>query len=79
MRIKMRSTMAGPDGVLLAGHIGEVEDAKGAALIAAGYAEAVESTEVIKEKPKQEPQETATAEPSENAMAPPPRRRRGRA
>jgi len=78
MRIRMRTTMAGPDGVVLVGKEVELPKKKAEGLIEAGYAEQVVEAPAPKkeEAKKPEAKETATAEPAENAMAPPARRRR---
>jgi hypothetical protein len=39
MLIKMRTTMAGPDGVVLAGQTADVPEKKAVALVGAGFAE----------------------------------------
>ena len=82
MRVKMRTTMAGPHGVILAGKQGEVPDEQGKALVAAGYAERVEAPPPEEKKAEKESEtpalETATAEPGETAMMDPPARRRRR-
>lgn len=68
MRVQMRQTMAGPQGVTLAGQQVDVPDPLGRQLIAGGYAVAVGPA----------PAETATAEPAQEATVDPraPGRRR---
>ena len=58
--------MAGPRGVVQAGAVVDVEAAEGEALVAGGYADALE---------RAVPVETASREPDEVAVT---RRRRGR-
>lgn len=45
MKIRMRTTAAGPDGVLTAGQVYSLEGAQAEALVEGGYAEAVEPVE----------------------------------
>ena len=74
MRVRVKNTMAGPGGVIMAGKEGEVDDALGKALIKNGYAVRVD--ELSEKKKEPEPIETATNEPGENAMMPQARRRK---
>jgi hypothetical protein len=60
MRVKMRTTAAGPDGVLQAGQTVNLPAEKTKAFIDGGYAEEVVLSQV----------ELATAEPKEKATAP---------
>ena len=74
MLVKVKQTMAGPGGVILAGQVGEVSEVLGEALIKAKQADRVSEPEK-----KPEPViETATAEPVEKAMKPPARRRKAK-
>jgi hypothetical protein len=80
VRVKMRTTAAGPWGNISAGHIGTVPDVVGRAMVSVGSA-----TEV-KDYPYEEPTviippetHTATAEATESTVMDPPRRRRKRA
>lgn len=81
MKVRMRTTMAGP-GVptVIAGQTADLPPKIARDLIEKGYAEQVAEAQEKKEEKAQKPQkeapETATAEPAENAMAQPPRRRR---
>lgn len=63
MRIKMKSTMAGPDGNASPGQVIDVPDTEARALLAGGYAEAVDP-----------PQESQTVAAQETATTPPPER-----
>ena len=58
MKIRMKTIMAGPDGVVLAGQIVDLPAAKAIELLNGGYAHAVDPPAT----------ETATIEPQENAM-----------
>ncbi len=73
MTVRVRETAAGPWGVILAGKVGTVPDAVGAAMVKARQAE-----EVIAQERVIESAETATAEPAQErtAMTPPTRRRK---
>jgi len=74
MWVRVRPTTAGPWGVILAGKEGEVPEKVGLAMVATGTA-----VKVTREKAEPAPAvETATAEPPENAMMPPARRRKRR-
>lgn len=57
MKVRMRTTMAGPDGVVQAGRIAEVSRRKGEGLIKAGYAEE------LKVEPKAKPKKETTSAP----------------
>lgn len=46
MKVRMRTTAAGPDGVLTAGVIYSLDDEVATPLVAGGYAEALEAAEV---------------------------------
>lgn len=69
MRLRMKSTAAGPGGVLAAGEEVVVSDELGAVLVEMGYAEAL----------KDVPETTATAPPETTAKPAPKRRTRSRA
>lgn len=74
MRVKLRSRMAGPSGVIMPNEERELPDDVAESLIAGGYAVLVAEPAPT---PEPEPQESATVEPEETAMlAEPPRRRR---
>lgn len=76
MRVKMRTSYAGPAGSCAAGGIVDVPEAEAAGLVAGGYAEVVP---VPAPAPiVEEVAETATAPAVETATAPP-MRGRGRA
>lgn len=64
----MKSTAAGPDGVLPAGQEVEVPDELGTALMKMGYADPVKSA----------PEVAATAPPETTAKKPAPAKRRSR-
>lgn len=49
MKIRMKATAAGPDGVMLPEHIYEVDTATGKALVEGGYAESLDQP-VVKKK-----------------------------
>lgn len=74
MRVRMLTTAAGPWGAIIGGHEGDVPDEVGRAMVAAHAAVEVEQKGETVEKVT--PIETATAEPPENAMMPPARRRK---
>jgi hypothetical protein len=78
VRVRVRTTAAGPWGVLLAGTTGIVPDATGRAMVLAGSAEEA-GIEEVASAPVQGPVATATAEPTEAAVVDAPRRRRKRA
>lgn len=59
MKIKMRTTMAGPAGVVIAGQVVDLPKAEAYALVEGRYADQIDV----------EP-ETATAEPPENTAMP---------
>ncbi len=60
MKVKLLTTMAGPEGTVLAGQIADLDDARARELIAGGYAEAVaEAKFAAPEKATREPEETA--------------------
>ena len=61
MRIKMITTAAGPDGVWPAGTIQDVSDVQARAMIAQGFAEAVETPIEEALDPAPAARETATA------------------
>jgi len=63
MKVLMQTTMAGPKGVVQAGHVANVNPSKAKALIAGGYALP------YKEPPK--PVETTTAPPAPETTAGP--------
>jgi hypothetical protein len=65
-RVVMVATMAGPEGVLRAGEVREVEDGLADELLAGGYAVEVDGPVI----------ETATLEPLETADLPRPRTKR---
>ena len=66
MRVRMRTTLAGPMGTARAGESIDVEDKLGAALIAGNYAEELPGEPEVKSEPA--PVETATEpEPEEEA------------
>lgn len=67
MKVKLRTTMAGPGGVVLAGQVTNLDPDRAKILIDAGYAEP------IGPQRRQAP-ETATAEPPEAAVMPAPER-----
>lgn len=75
MRVRMRTTAAGPWGVLSAGRVGEVPDAVGRAMVNAGSA-TEERDGVVAPPEAPPPVVTATAEPAEATIVEPPRRRR---
>lgn len=75
MRVRMRTTAAGPWGVIGAGKSGEVSDVIGRAMIAAGSA-VEERSAVAEETVMPAPVVAATAEPMEATVVGPPRRRR---
>ncbi len=75
MRVRMRTTAAGPWGVLSAGRIGEVPDAIGRAMVSAGSA-IEDRSEVVSVPEAPPPVVAATAEPAEATIVDPPRRRR---
>lgn len=59
MKIKMRTTLAGPSGVLSAGQVADVSDEEGKALVDRGFAEAMDKAPEQKiETADQQPQET---------------------
>jgi len=77
MKIKMKVTAAGPDGVLNEGKEYDVDNKKGRGLVDGGYAVEVKAAAPapVEEAPavvKAEP-ETATVETPETATAPPTR------
>lgn len=87
MRIKMKVTSAGPDGVLNEGKIYDVVDKKGRQLVDGGYATEEraqpppETAEAPPEVPEEAPADTTVPEPEvatvtapETAEAPPARR-----
>ena len=70
MRVKLKTTMAGPGGVNRAGSEITVSAEQGSALVDGGYAEKIEPV-------KMPAPETATAEPdAERAVTPPPKKRK---
>jgi len=69
MKIRMKTTMAGPDGVVGIGKIADFDPEKARQLVDAGYAEWVDKPERIPE--------TAAIEPAvEKAIKPPARKRK---
>ena len=74
MKIRMRTTAAGPAGVYQANKEVPVPDEIGERLIAGGYAELVEETPP--EKAPEKESATAPPAPETAAMDPPPRRRK---
>ena len=64
MRIRMKTTAAGPDGTFVAGREYKVDGKLAAEWLEAGYAEPVKAEA-----------ETATVEPDEAAVKPKPKRR----
>jgi hypothetical protein len=81
MRVRMRTTAAGPWGVISAGKVGTVPDHIGRAMIAARAAEEVldETSPTGPIAPPVAPVQTATAEPPETGITiDPPRRRRSK-
>lgn len=70
MKIRMKTTMAGPGGVAQAGEMVDVPDVTARLLVLAGYAVLVEP------EPSSMPVEEATAPPAETAEAPAQRRRK---
>ncbi len=66
MKVKLLTTMAGPEGVILAGQIADLDDARARELIARGYAEAVAEAKLAAP-------EKATREPEEKAIRPSPK------
>lgn len=85
MKIRMKATSAGPDGVLNEGKVYDVDDAKAQGLVSGGYAVEVAVAPPAPEEvadeadtPEAEP-ETAVAPPApEEATAAPQRRTTGR-
>lgn len=79
MKIKMKSLLAGPGGVMLSGCTYEVNEAFGESLVEQGYAERIGRPAPMPEEPQappEEPQavETASIEPpSEKAVGTPAR------
>jgi hypothetical protein len=68
MRIRMRTMLAGPAGVLHVGQVADLEPATAKALIAGGYAEAVhQTTAKAPEDHAGSRTETADVEPEEDA------------
>lgn len=64
IKIKMKTSSAGPDGVRPIGWVGDVEDTEARALIAGGYADELEA----RVKP---PAAQAVKPPAETAIKPP--------
>lgn len=81
MKIRMRTSIAGPFGAAGAGDIVNIPDDKAEALVAGGFAERIggvpEAAQAISE-PEAEPEaEAAVIEAPEAAVAAPQRKRRG--
>ncbi len=65
MRIRLKTLMAGPEGVFQAGSVIDIDSDEASALLSAGYAE-----------PLEHPAETAAFEPGARAVRPMPRPRK---
>lgn len=63
MKVKMRTTAAGPEGVQLAGQIYDLPDAAAKAYVNAGSAEAIDKPKPARQRPARPPVERATANP----------------
>ncbi|MBX9877628.1 MAG: hypothetical protein K2Y22_04150 [Candidatus Obscuribacterales bacterium] len=60
MKVKMNTTMAGPDGVVLAGKSVEVDEEFGAELVKGGYAVSLDGKRKVKEvEPEESDEEKA--------------------
>jgi len=70
-KVKLLTTMAGPEGCFVPGQVIDVDEKKAKELISGGYAEAVEEKTV---KPAEA--EAAAIEPPEKAVKKPPRRKK---
>jgi len=76
MRVRMRTTMAGPERTVIAGKVADLPDAEARDLIKGGYAEAVGKA-AAPERPK--PETAAAPGPEESAVSKAPARpRKGR-
>ncbi len=75
MKIRLKTLMAGPDGVFLPGSVIEVSPEEARALFAGGYAEPVPRPAAL---PKEEPPtvETAAVQPGSRAVRPDPKARK---
>lgn len=79
MKVKMRTTSAGPWGTIYAGQEGIVPDEIGNAMIAGGYAtiaEKAQEAQPAEKKIEKTVAETAAIEPNETTTYPPARRRK---
>lgn len=72
MRLKMRTTAAGPDGVHLAGQVYDLPEPMAKAYVKVGSAEAIDKPKPARQRPARNPVERAMANPdAETADAKP--------
>lgn len=76
MRVRLKSLIAGPDGVFAPGT--ELDRADGEALVAGGYAEPLEAPAPAASEQAPQPVERAVEPAAEQAVAQPQRGRRSR-